>query len=79
MVGRIAFDRMGCDGRCLEQTLKKKVDGLRGKESRPFQTGRPDEAHCFFRLIKCGNWPVGYFIYGEGAKLLLSLSMKLQI
>lgn len=58
---------------------KKKGDGLRGKESRPFQTGRPDEVHCFFRLIKCGNWPGDYFIYGEGAKLLLPLSMKLQI
>lgn len=51
------------------------------KESRPFQTGRTDEGHYFFRLIKCGNWPVGYFIYGERAKLLLPffLSVKVQI
>lgn len=41
------------------------------KESRPFQTDRIDEAHCFFRLTESGNWPVGYFICGEGAKLLL--------
>lgn len=41
------------------------------KESRPFQTGRTDEAHYFFWLIECGNWPVRYFTYGEGAKLLL--------
>lgn len=41
------------------------------KESRPFQTDRTDEAHCFFRLTESGNWPVGYFICGEEAKLLL--------
>lgn len=41
------------------------------KESRPSQIDRTDEAHYFFRLTEIGNWPVGYFICGEGAKLLL--------
>lgn len=40
MVGRIVFDKTGCDGRCLEQTLqkkKKKVMVSEEKRADPFR------------------------------------------
>lgn len=52
------------------------------KESRPFQTGRIDEAHCFFRFTKCGklaSWPLHLWRRGQIASSFLSAKVQILV